>query len=200
MKKMKIYFVRHGKTEWNLEKRLQGQSGDSPLLEESFTSIARVHDYLKTIPLDYVLSSPAKRAMTTAQLLTELPVTTDERLAEWNFGDLEGMPIKEALKLYPHEMYTSRNDLVHFDGSVFGAESVSSVLSRFDDLGKTLLSSPYQNILLVGHGASGTAGMRYLAGYSKSELRSEGGLTNNSLTVLESVDDHFKMTVWNKNL
>ncbi|MGL5342822.1 MAG: histidine phosphatase family protein, partial [Lactococcus garvieae] len=33
---MKIYFVRHGKTQWNLEKRLQGQKGDSPLLPESY--------------------------------------------------------------------------------------------------------------------------------------------------------------------
>lgn len=32
---MKLYFVRHGKTEWNLEGRLQGAKGDSPLLEES---------------------------------------------------------------------------------------------------------------------------------------------------------------------
>lgn len=32
---MKLYFVRHGKTEWNLEGRFQGANGDSPLLESS---------------------------------------------------------------------------------------------------------------------------------------------------------------------
>ena len=30
---MKLYFVRHGKTQWNLEGRFQGANGDSPLLE-----------------------------------------------------------------------------------------------------------------------------------------------------------------------
>ena len=36
---MKIYFVRHGKTEWNLEGRFQGYSGDSALLPEAFEEI-----------------------------------------------------------------------------------------------------------------------------------------------------------------
>ncbi|WP_136256080.1 histidine phosphatase family protein, partial [Onishia niordana] len=46
---MKIYFVRHGKTQWNLEKRLQGQKGDSPLLPESYEAIARVNERLGQI-------------------------------------------------------------------------------------------------------------------------------------------------------
>ncbi|WP_374284547.1 histidine phosphatase family protein [Lactococcus sp.] len=197
---MKIYFVRHGKTEWNLERKLQGQTGDSPLLEESFESIARVRAYLETLKLDKVIASPAKRAVLTAQLLTDLPVSTDERLAEWNFGQLEGQLIKEAIEQYPEEMHTSRYDLAHFDGSAFGAESVESVLTRFDALGQSLIASGVEEVLLVGHGASGTAGIRHLAGYPVSELRSEGGLTNNSLTILESVGDHFEMKVWNKTI
>lgn len=32
---MQIYFVRHGKTEWNLASRFQGGHGDSPLLSQS---------------------------------------------------------------------------------------------------------------------------------------------------------------------
>ena len=33
---MKFYFVRHGKTQWNLEGRFQGANGDSPLLRNPF--------------------------------------------------------------------------------------------------------------------------------------------------------------------
>lgn len=36
---MKFYFIRHGKTLWNLEGRFQGASGDSPLLEESIETL-----------------------------------------------------------------------------------------------------------------------------------------------------------------
>ena len=46
---MKFLFVRHGKTQWNLEKRLQGQKGDSPLLPESYEAIARVNERLGQI-------------------------------------------------------------------------------------------------------------------------------------------------------
>ena len=46
---MRIYFVRHGKTEWNLARRLQGQKGDSPLLPESYEAIERVHKFLEPI-------------------------------------------------------------------------------------------------------------------------------------------------------
>ena len=37
---MKLYFIRHGKTEWNLEGRFQGAGGDSPLLP---TAIEELH-------------------------------------------------------------------------------------------------------------------------------------------------------------
>ena len=36
---MQIYFVRHGKTEWNLASRFQGGHGDSPLLPQSLEDI-----------------------------------------------------------------------------------------------------------------------------------------------------------------
>ena len=52
---MRIYFVRHGKTEWNLARRLQGQKGDSPLLPESYEAIERVHKFLEPIEFDKVL-------------------------------------------------------------------------------------------------------------------------------------------------
>ena len=39
---MKLYFVRHGKTLWNLEGRFQGASGDSPLLEKSIETLKQL--------------------------------------------------------------------------------------------------------------------------------------------------------------
>lgn len=200
VEKMKLYFVRHGKTEWNLEKRLQGQKGDSPLLAESFETIARVREYLSETKFERVISSPQKRAVITAQLLTDQQVFTDERLSEWNFGELEGQLISEALAKYPLEMENSRFHLDKFDGSPFGAESVSSVLSRFDALAQELLKLDMENILLVGHGASGTAGIRHLSGFPLSELRSDGGLENNTLSILENTGTSWKMLEWNRRI
>ncbi|WP_081165028.1 histidine phosphatase family protein [Lactococcus garvieae] len=198
---MKLYFVRHGKTQWNLEKRLQGQKGDSPLLAESYEAIARVNKKLSQIvQFDKVISSPQPRAITTAELLTELPVAKDARLSEWNFGQLEGQLVADALLKYPEEMFASRNELQNFDGRHFGAETVGNVLARFDSLADELRHQDAENILLVGHGASGTAGIRHLAGFPIQELRAAGGLTNNSVTVLETKGQGFQMTYWNQEI
>ena len=198
---MKIYFVRHGKTQWNLEKRLQGQKGDSPLLPESYKAIARVNERLgQIVQFDKVISSPQPRAVTTAKLLTALPVNTDIRLSEWNFGQLEGQLVANALLKYPDEMFASRNELQNFDGRHFGAETVANVLARFDSLANDLKKQEADNIFLVGHGASGTPGMRHLAGFPLQELRTAGGLANNSVTVLETKGQRFELLHWNKVL
>ena len=53
---MKFYFVRHGKTQWNLEGRFQGANGDSPLLEESVHDLEKLGDYLQDVKFDAVFS------------------------------------------------------------------------------------------------------------------------------------------------
>ena len=45
----KLYFVRHGKTEWNLDGRFQGGTGDSALLEESLKDATLTGKALKNI-------------------------------------------------------------------------------------------------------------------------------------------------------
>ncbi|GBG95937.1 histidine phosphatase family protein [Lactococcus termiticola] len=197
---MNIYFVRHGKTEWNLEKRLQGQHGDSELLPESYEAIKHLAESLSDVHFDLVKSSPQKRAMTTAKLLTNQDPEADARLSEWNFGELEGQLIVDSVAKYPEEMQASREYLPHFDGSKFGAESVESVLNRFDDLADELKNSQAENILLVGHGASGTAGIRHLAGFPLAELRSAGGLANNTVSILRLEGEQFKLQKWNESL
>lgn len=184
--------MRHGKTQWNLERRLQGQFGDSALLPESYAEIAKVRDFLSAVSFDKVFVSPKKRAIDTALHLTDLPLHPDMRLAEWNFGLVEGMKIDDAIAKYPHEMWASRYQLADFDGSAFGAESVAAVLARFDSLYED--SQAFDTVLWVGHGATGTAGMRHLAGFPIDELRAAGGLDNNTVTILENG----KLIEWNR--
>ena len=93
---MKIYFVRHGKTQWNQERRLQGMTGDSPLLPEALVEIAALGDYLSDIQFDAIFSSPSKRAIDTATILSEhnhqsQDIVKKTELFEWNLGIFEGM-------------------------------------------------------------------------------------------------------------
>ena len=106
---MQIYFVRHGKTEWNLASRFQGGHGDSPLLPQSKKDIQKLGKYLRGTKFRGIFASPLDRAFNTAQGIDDamnanLPVTIDERLREFNLGDMEGMKFADAEKKYPKQM------------------------------------------------------------------------------------------------
>lgn len=178
-----------------MEKKLQGAHGDSPLVATAAADLAKIKEFMSAVDFDMVLSSPQNRALATAEQLTDLPIVVDGRLREWDFGRLEGYKIADAIALYPTEMEESRMALDKFDGSAFGAESVDSVLARFDSLAAAC--EKYARVLWIGHGASGTAGIRHLAGFEKKDLRAAGGLRNNSVTILESQENGgFSLKEW----
>lgn len=89
---MLLYFVRHGKTEWNEEGRFQGANGDSPLLKEAYADISKLGQVLAPITFDKAFSSDLKRAKDTAQLLmanNHKPqvITETKALREWALGN-----------------------------------------------------------------------------------------------------------------
>ena len=200
---MKLYFVRHGKTEWNLEGRLQGAKGDSPLLEESIEQVRELGHYLSDTHFDLVFSSDLPRAKKTTELIIEsqkskVEVTYTKALREWNLGKLEGQKISLVQSIYPQEMHAFRNNLAKFRAKDFHAESVYSTTQRVAQLIKTLKDSDAKNVLLVGHGANLTASIRNLLGFEPGLLRQAGGLDNASVTILETEDcEHFTLKRWN---
>ena len=97
----KVYLIRHGKTQWNLESRYQGANGDSPLLKDSYREIELLASSLQRIPFEHAYTSPLKRARVTAQALLnhlnpEIPLTIDSRLKEFNLGKMEGMHFEDV--------------------------------------------------------------------------------------------------------
>ncbi|KIO95523.1 Phosphoglycerate mutase family 5 [Levilactobacillus brevis] len=90
---MKLYFIRHGKTQWNLEGRFQGAGGDSPLLDESYQQMIQVGQFLRQTPFVHAYASPIKRARITAQrvikeLHQSVPLTLLNRLEEFHLGKM----------------------------------------------------------------------------------------------------------------
>ena len=91
---MKFYFIRHGKTLWNLERRFQGASGDSPLLDESIETLKKLGQYLQEIPFDVIYSSDLPRAITSAQIIQSqlkdsCPLQETPSLRECNLENLK---------------------------------------------------------------------------------------------------------------
>lgn len=89
---MTIYLIRHGETQWNRQKLLQG-SRDIPLNENGIDLARQTAEGLRRagVRFDRVYTSPLDRAKTTARLLCpDRDLIVDERLREISFGDLEG--------------------------------------------------------------------------------------------------------------
>ena len=200
---MKLYFVRHGKTQWNLEGRFQGANGDSPLLETSIEELHLLGKHMAHIKFDKIFSSDLPRAMATAQIICSenqysSVVEPHTELREWQLGSLEGQKISTITAIYPHQMQAFRHNLAKFNNSIFGAESVYNTTRRTIDFIKSQNGYSYENLLFVGHGANLTASLRLLLGYDFAQLRQHGGLTNGSVTILETQDfEHFALLDWN---
>lgn len=202
---MEIYFTRHGKTKWNLERRFQGMTGDSPLLDTSLQEIKFLGDYLKDIPFEKIYSSTSARAKKTAegikkQLKNEIEIGYNENLRELGLGDLEGQFIDDMAEKYPVELKNLRNHLDQYDPQAFGGEPIEDAIARIQGVVTTAIKNHQGPLLFVGHGASLTAAIQWLSGKSLAELRKQGGLVNNSISILETDDTKelpYRLTCWN---
>ncbi|MDP1901476.1 MAG: histidine phosphatase family protein [Rubrivivax sp.] len=90
-KVLDIYLVRHGQTQWNLEKRLQGAT-DNVLNETGRRQAAELAAKLAGVELGHIYSSGLRRAKETAAAFAgKTPVTALPALNERSFGKFEGI-------------------------------------------------------------------------------------------------------------
>lgn len=200
----KIFFVRHGKTQWNLEGRYQGAHGDSPLLEQSYHEINQLAEYLNQFKFAHIYASPIKRAQTTAKKIQQaldqdVALTLQPAFAEFDLGVMEGMKFSDVGQKYPTQLAAFRHHPDQYDAKSLGAESFEHLFVRFcPAVSQIVKDHPNQNVIVVSHGAALCAAMRHLLGVDLAHLRDAGGLANTSTTVLSSEDGkHFECLKWN---
>ncbi len=149
---MRLIFTRHGQTEWNLQKRMQG-SQDSALTPLGRKQAQALGKRLQLLPIDAVYASPLPRAQDTARLLIKkrsVPIFTDERLAEASLGAFEGMTMPQALEYFPEQADNFMHDPDEFspvgDGESFHEvrTRVAAFLSQFDP-------EDQRTVLVVAH-------------------------------------------------
>ena len=97
---MKIYVIRHGQTNWNKERKIQGHT-DIELNEEGIKQAEKAYEDIRKLKIDMVICSPLKRTRKTAEIITKdrnCPIIYDESLIERGFGMLEGIVITEQME------------------------------------------------------------------------------------------------------
>jgi broad specificity phosphatase PhoE len=161
-----LMLVRHGETEWNVQRRYQGQS-DVPLSEIGNQQAESIAGRLAGQEIDVIYASDLKRAWQTAQVIAAqigLDLISEPRLRELKFGILEGLTFEEAEEKYP-EMITAWLD--DFNNTPERAETIdmfnARIVSLLDDLKR---NHDEQVVLLVGHGGSLSEILRVVLGLS----------------------------------
>ena len=151
--------MRHGKTDWNAQYRLQGGT-DIPLNEEGREMAREAAKRYKDIPIDVCYVSPLQRAKETAELFLEgrnVPMIVDDRLREMSFGIYEGTDHVYEKPDCP--MYTMFKDPINYVAQG-GAESFEALFARTGEFLKEVaepLVKEGKNVLIVGHGAMNTS-------------------------------------------
>jgi probable phosphoglycerate mutase len=140
-----ILLARHGETDWNLERRVQGHS-DTPLNETGRAQARALADELADEPVDAVYSSDLDRAYETALIVADrkgLPVTTLRELREKHFGTWEGLTDEEVWERYPESLQG------HWGDGETGEEMSRRVLAALHTIAA---EHPDGRVLVVAHG------------------------------------------------
>jgi len=148
---MIIYIVRHGQTEENMQRILQGHMPGT-LTEQGKEQVKKATEELASRGVEFkcIVSSDLKRAMDSAQIISErlnVPVIPMEVLRERNWGSYTGMSLSEAKDKYYHE---GTWDFPITDNP---AETEEEIVARASKA-LELLSQQYkdENIIVVTHG------------------------------------------------
>lgn len=143
---LQVYFIRHGETAWSLTGQHTGRT-DLPLTAHGESTARALAPWLAGIPYSAVLTSPRLRARTTCALAgLGVDAQTEPALAEWDYGDYEGLRSAQIRALHP--------DWNVWANGCPGGETPSDVGARADQL-IGCLRCRSGNVALFSHGQFG---------------------------------------------
>lgn len=155
---MKIWITRHGQTNLNKSRLMQGRT-DEPLNETGINQAKEARNSIGDVKFDAVYASPLGRAIETASIIGNVPkedIIIEPRIIETDFGHYEKRPYgKMGIKMYAYwllpEVFKNPKDV----------ESIESMVTRSHGFLKELEQKNYENVLIVCHGGI----IRVISGY-----------------------------------
>ncbi|MGH3647762.1 MAG: histidine phosphatase family protein [Micromonosporaceae bacterium] len=174
----RLIIWRHGRTIWNLQNRIQGQT-DVALDELGREQATTAAALLASENADLLVSSDLSRARDTAgalAALTGLPIGVDNRLRERQYGEWEGLTHEEISARWPAEFERWKGGEPIPECGLENPEDVSkrmgeALLDLVDQVGNGTL-------VVVSHGGSARQGMGAVLGWPYHVVRAIGPLGN----------------------
>lgn len=148
-----IYFIRHGKTKYNIEGRFVG-STDLALTKEGSEEIYDLwHERSKHIDKEVIYSSPMKRCIETANIIfPEEKLEIIHNLAEMHFGIFEGKTHNELMALEEYRKFRETKGKEKIPKGESGIEFGRRVLKGFFEVITHMNKYDYNTSAIVCHG------------------------------------------------
>jgi broad specificity phosphatase PhoE len=180
----RLCLIRHGRSVWNAQGRIQG-CADPPLDEVGQAQARRLAERLREEAVVALYTSPLQRSRETAEIIgqaLDLPVVTDDRLKEYDVGDLTGLTWQQVEEQHPDvaQRWAQAQDSLEIPGEEGPAPFRARIATAFNDILSQHEDGP---IGVVGHGGTLGVYLNHLIGLPTrfSPFR----FSNGSLTIVE---------------
>lgn len=191
----KIYVTRHGETEWNTQRRMQGHL-DSALTETGITQAKWLGEAFKHINIAKIYASPSGRASETAKLIRgqkKLEIQPLEALKEIYLGSWESKTQVE-IEAYAAENYNafwhSPEKYVPED-----RESFESVIQRASSVLEAMAENESEDVLLVTHAVLLKSMYAYIYQKQLSDFWTGPFMNATCLNCFEKVDGQWRVLI-----
>lgn len=186
----RIALVRHGQTDWNLERRIQGSS-DIPLNDTGRAQARAAGALLSARRWDGVHASPMGRAIESGRIIAQVIGLGGEPgivpgVGERSYGDAEGLTSEEILSRFPE------------GATIPGQESRAAVVSRaLPALVELAETNPGRSLIVVSHGGVISSLVRHITDHA---LPGPGQLiANGSVHEFVYRDGHLELDRFNQS-
>ncbi len=200
---MDIYLIRHGETDYNKGRRLQGVT-DIPLNARGIELAEKTAEGLRDIAFDRIYTSPLIRARKTAEIIRgsrDIEIIPTDGLKEISFGDYEGLTVLPESYNIPDPDFCDFFNAPERYHTPPGGESIEALRQRTTSFIREIMSDPAnegKTLLMASHGAAIRGMLSGLQGLPVAQFWNGGVHKNCAVTLLRAEQGKFEIIFENR--